>query len=343
MYTLRKSVQWLADQAHVKEECGPYVTRPDATIPPWPQLLHLYSRLKAGRTVLEWMEAYNVLEQGIDVRRFTSFGVIKGFLRRVHRWPFLSQPLTLEITPQNTSTRARTNSLTEGFMRHSLMSPTSPVTSDGSYPSLIRGKAIAATTTATSSISPDTVISGPSTPLSPSRLRRASAAEKVLEQVRSRDIQKASSPRTSWIQYPASSSYSPTLNSSTPAIIATTSTPQESPTNTLGGSSESRRMALLHSTVPPNSPIISKAVLPQRPRLSRSPSAPAFSHLPAENGFPTIPTRPAELSFLLDGEHHTDELAVRFEVGWSVLEQWLVDIGGGKGDGDYGNVSIIYR
>jgi hypothetical protein len=24
MYTLRKSIQWLADEAHVKEECGTY-------------------------------------------------------------------------------------------------------------------------------------------------------------------------------------------------------------------------------------------------------------------------------------------------------------------------------
>lgn len=28
MYTLRKSVQWLADELHVKDECGPYVTKP---------------------------------------------------------------------------------------------------------------------------------------------------------------------------------------------------------------------------------------------------------------------------------------------------------------------------
>jgi hypothetical protein len=27
MYTLRKSIQWLADEPHVREECGPYVTR----------------------------------------------------------------------------------------------------------------------------------------------------------------------------------------------------------------------------------------------------------------------------------------------------------------------------
>ena len=26
-YTLRKSIQWLADEAHVKDECGPYVIK----------------------------------------------------------------------------------------------------------------------------------------------------------------------------------------------------------------------------------------------------------------------------------------------------------------------------
>ena len=28
MYTLRKSMQWLADEDHIKGECGPYVTKP---------------------------------------------------------------------------------------------------------------------------------------------------------------------------------------------------------------------------------------------------------------------------------------------------------------------------
>ena len=35
MYTLRKSVQWLADEPHVREECGPYVTRPGRTSSPF--------------------------------------------------------------------------------------------------------------------------------------------------------------------------------------------------------------------------------------------------------------------------------------------------------------------
>lgn len=94
MYTLRKSMQWLADEGHIKEECGPYVTKPGAwwdkhscnqlayflagwVIPDWPKLLHLYSRFRAGKTVRDWMEEYDVHKLGIDVRRFTSFGVIK--------------------------------------------------------------------------------------------------------------------------------------------------------------------------------------------------------------------------------------------------------------------------
>ena len=77
MYTLSKSIQWLADQPHVKKECGPYVTKPGRNMPDWPTLLHLYSRMKPGRTVYEWMEGHNVDSLGIDVRRFTSFGVIK--------------------------------------------------------------------------------------------------------------------------------------------------------------------------------------------------------------------------------------------------------------------------
>jgi hypothetical protein len=55
-----------------------------------------------------------------------------------------------------------------------------------------------------------------------------------------------------------------------------------------------------------------------------------------------LPYPPALLS-LLDGEHHTDELGIRFEAGWPMLEKWLVSIGGGEGNGDFGRVSIIHR
>ena len=53
---------------------------PDREVPDWPKLLHLYSRLKPGVTVYEWMQEFDVEALGIDVRRFTSFGVVKVWL-----------------------------------------------------------------------------------------------------------------------------------------------------------------------------------------------------------------------------------------------------------------------
>ena len=81
---------------------------------------------------------------------------------------------------------------------------------------------------------------------------------------------------------------------------------------------------------------------PSRPRLSRSPS----SHnviLPGMQPGGAGVVVPAELKDLLDGTRHTDELGVRFEVGWPSLEKYLVAIGGGKGEGDFGKIEIIYR
>lgn len=49
----------------------------DREVPDWPKLLYLYSRLKSGITVLEWMQENDVHQLNVDPRRFVSFGVIK--------------------------------------------------------------------------------------------------------------------------------------------------------------------------------------------------------------------------------------------------------------------------
>jgi len=73
-------------------------------------------------------------------------------------------------------------------------------------------------------------------------------------------------------------------------------------------------------------------------------SAPPIGSTPPGSLLHTFQTAiPPGLISLLDGDHHTDELSVRFEAAWPLLEQWLITIGGGGGDGDYGRVVIIYR
>ncbi|KAG9041289.1 Nitrogen permease regulator 2 [Tulasnella sp. UAMH 9824] len=89
MYALKPAIQWLAEDASVQAECAPYVTQAGHDHLSWPQLLRLYSQLKRGKTIHTWMEENDIASTGIDVRRFLSFGVIKGFLRRIHRYPIL--------------------------------------------------------------------------------------------------------------------------------------------------------------------------------------------------------------------------------------------------------------
>ncbi|CAK5277376.1 unnamed protein product, partial [Mycena citricolor] len=310
MYTLSKNIEALAVEKDVQDECGPYVTRPGgSSIPEWPKLLHLYSRLKPGKTVTQWMQIYEIHKLGIDARRFTSFGVIKvrivdqdmssslssdlqGFLRRVHRWPVLLP----DTRPSDVSQAANEDTATS-----TELSPAQ---------SLLVSQH--------QSLSPDSNIPSTLTPRPPppiatqtGRSRRASAAEKSLEQVRTRDLHKVgSSPKLAWAQLPSE------IEPKTPP------SPGKTPT---AGRSESRRPSVSALPAnPPPSPILGKLTIPTRDRESGAEC-------------------PKDLPLLLDGDHHTDELGVKYEAGWPLLEQWLAAVGGGTGPGDFGRVVIIYR
>lgn len=87
MYTVRPAIAKIADDEALGRGCASYVTRPGYPNASYPELLRLYSLLRAGTTLHDWIEDNDIDSKGIDVRRFVSFGVIQGFLRRVHRYP----------------------------------------------------------------------------------------------------------------------------------------------------------------------------------------------------------------------------------------------------------------
>ncbi len=200
------------------------------------------------------------------------------------------------------------------------------------------------------------------------RARRASAAEKVLEQLRNKDLQRTSStsPRSTWLHKPKEEG-TRSRAASMLASVAATAVPnvaehhapsgastQASAAKNVKPAAEVRRPHISLPSVPPPSPVIQKGALPPiRPRLSRSPSAPHLTQQQQQittvivsagpQSGPHARPPPQELISLLDGDHHTDELSVRFEAGWPLLEQWLVSIGKGTGNSDYGRVSMIYR
>ena len=92
MYSVRPIMSRMAEDEGLWQECIAYVTRPGFAFPDYPKILHLYSTLRPGKTVSNWIEEHDVDQIGIDPRRFITFGVIKGFLRRLHRYPVLTTP-----------------------------------------------------------------------------------------------------------------------------------------------------------------------------------------------------------------------------------------------------------
>ena len=49
-------------------------------------LVQLYTSLRQGLSLKNWCHEHNAQLKGIDVRRFITFGIIRGFLYRVHKY-----------------------------------------------------------------------------------------------------------------------------------------------------------------------------------------------------------------------------------------------------------------
>ena len=291
----------------------------------------------------------------------------QGFLRRVHRYPVYLPPDPLDPSnnhsqPPNvagadqvldsTLVSKRPRGLSEVSLRtpHHGTVPTEELTA-----SLGVVRQQSQQTVPFPSLTPDATPHGvvesplpsaqPTTISASHRARRASVAEKALEQLRSRDLQKSGSARINFHHEttPPTPSVMTTANHNVPSMILPPT--QSSPSKAIStGRPGSRRHSLITPAVPPSSPVMAKVTLtPSRPsRISRSPSEPNIAHLnPGQTNQPA--TVPDGLRAMLDGEHHTDELSVKFEAGWPLLQKWLSTIGGGQGDEDYGNVFIIYR
>ncbi|MCJ1288437.1 Nitrogen permease regulator 2 [Xylographa opegraphella] len=85
----------------VQAECRRYILLPDTSEQHEPaegmaansealhgtKLVEMYCSLRQGLSVKGWCKEHTGVVQMIDVRRFMTFGVIKGFLYRVHKYP----------------------------------------------------------------------------------------------------------------------------------------------------------------------------------------------------------------------------------------------------------------
>ncbi|KAF9355931.1 Nitrogen permease regulator 2 [Mortierella sp. AD094] len=89
IYAVKLEMMRLTEDVSLQNECVSYVTLPDMHAPSFAKIFSLYCSLQYGVVLQDWIEQNQIADYNIDVRRFISFGVIKGFLYRVHKYPIL--------------------------------------------------------------------------------------------------------------------------------------------------------------------------------------------------------------------------------------------------------------
>ncbi|CAG8627576.1 13791_t:CDS:2, partial [Cetraspora pellucida] len=93
VYAVKPDITRIIEDEALQSECLSYVRKRDKIPPSFAKLFSLYCQLKHGLTLKEWIqENKEVTSLNIDIRRFISFGIIKGFLYRVHKYPILPEP-----------------------------------------------------------------------------------------------------------------------------------------------------------------------------------------------------------------------------------------------------------
>ena len=94
MYAPTADIGTFVRDKEMQEECAGYVILPYGVegsggrgdVISEPQLVQLYLGLRQGLTVKAFCMEHRDLMKGVDARRFITFGVIKGFLYRVHKY-----------------------------------------------------------------------------------------------------------------------------------------------------------------------------------------------------------------------------------------------------------------
>lgn len=77
------------------------------TRPPRATILDLYTSLRQGQSLREWCIQHSSQLAGIDVRRLITFGVIKGFLYRVHKYAIGLKPADMAVDLDDPIANAR--------------------------------------------------------------------------------------------------------------------------------------------------------------------------------------------------------------------------------------------
>ncbi|RLN94981.1 hypothetical protein BBJ28_00022999 [Nothophytophthora sp. Chile5] len=87
IYATTPKIAMLANNVKLQAECAVYIAKSGHAPPSFARIFALYCSVQPNLRMSDFCVVYVESLAHIDVRRFITFGLIHGFLRRVHRYP----------------------------------------------------------------------------------------------------------------------------------------------------------------------------------------------------------------------------------------------------------------
>ncbi|KAJ1344054.1 hypothetical protein BSLG_001194 [Batrachochytrium salamandrivorans] len=93
IYSVTAIIATLVTSEEAQNDCIQFVRKPNAPLPAFGGIFSLYCSLKGGLTLSDWIHDNPKVISCIDVRRFIVYGLLKGFVYRVHKYPILTRAI----------------------------------------------------------------------------------------------------------------------------------------------------------------------------------------------------------------------------------------------------------
>jgi len=92
VYRVTPEIQKLAESKQLQEECIKYVSKSERHMPTFRNVFMLYCGMTPGTTVRDLCIRYNPHSVYIDEIKLVQFGVMKGIIHRLHKYPVQLTP-----------------------------------------------------------------------------------------------------------------------------------------------------------------------------------------------------------------------------------------------------------
>jgi len=87
VYTVTPNIRHLAENKSLQEDCLKYVARNESVLPTFYSIFMLYCGLAPGTTVRDLCTRFSPQALKVDERKLIQFGIMKCFVRRLHKYP----------------------------------------------------------------------------------------------------------------------------------------------------------------------------------------------------------------------------------------------------------------